>query len=174
MKRVNLLLLLLAVCCVFCGCSSFSKHKATNTEELRTEKFLDKPEQIIHFAYGKETALSTDALDATYSAFTEMMGTLRNVSTLKTAFRASSVKEWKKDCTCFEFRYAQRRNYVGQLDDGSLFTWGNLRFDAVLLVYYSGAIIAVPYIDGAYVGVNDLYLCLFFPETEINKFLSAV
>lgn len=55
-----------------------------------------------------------------------------------------------------------------------MFSWGELKFDAFLFIYYSGSLIAVPYLDNGYVGINDLFLFLNFPEEEITKFINII
>ena len=54
MKRLSFLSILLAICCFFAGFLPFSKHTVTNTEEIRTETFLDCPDYLICFTNGKE------------------------------------------------------------------------------------------------------------------------
>lgn len=90
-------------------------------------------------------------------------------------YEAMEVLEWKKEYTCFEFRYTQRHNYIGALSDsGSMFSWGELKFDAFLFICYSGGLIAVPYSDKDYVGINNLFLFLTFPEEEMTKFINII
>ena len=175
MKRVKVLAILLAACCFLVGCSSFSKHTVSNTEEVRTEIFLDKPDSAICITNGKEKQLSGDSLEEVYNAFMRLMNTLGQSDTLKTPFQSKRINEWKKEYTCFEFRYSQRHNYVGSLSDrGNMFSWGELKFDAFLFIYYSGGLIAVPYLDNGYVGINNLFLFLNFPEEEITKFINII
>lgn len=175
MKRGRFLAILLAACCFLVGCSSFSKHTVSNTEEIRSEVFLDKPDSVICITNGKEKQLSGDSLEAVYNSFMNLMDSLGETSTLKMPFQSKRVKEWKKECTCVEFRYTQRHNYVGTLSDsGSMFSWGELKFDAFLFIYYSGGLIAVPYSDKGYVGINNLFLFLTFPEEEITKFINII
>ena len=175
MKRINLLSILLIICCFLVGCSPFSKHSVSNTEEINSETFLDKPDYVICITNGNEKQLSFDSLETVYNEFMNLMDTLEQIDTLKTSFQPKLIKEWKQKYTCFEFRYTQRRNYVGILDNKtSLFSWGELRFDAFLFVYYSGGLIAVPYIENDYIGINDLFLFLTFPEEEINQFINII
>lgn len=55
-----------------------------------------------------------------------------------------------------------------------MFSWGELKFNAFLFIYYSGGLIAVPYLDNGYVGINNLFLFLNFPEEEITKFINII
>lgn len=142
---------------------------------MRTEIFLEKPDQLICIKKGEEKQLALEDSDTVYDAFMELMDTLQQTDSLKTPFQSRRVKEWKEKYTCLEFRYTQRRNYVGALDNGEgLFSWGDLRFDAFLFISYSGGLIAVPYLEDDYVGINNLFLFLTFPEEELNKFLKTV
>ena len=52
--------------------------------------------------------------------------------------------------------------------------WGNLQYDALLLVFWSGAVIAVPYRGSRYRDVDGLFLVLTFPADDMNAFLAAV
>ena len=175
MKRLSFLSILLAICCFFAGCSPFSKHTVANTEEIRTETFLDCPDYLICFTNGKEKQLSPDFAENVYNAFMSLTDALEETDALKTPFQSKYIDEWKREYTCFEFRYNRRRDYAGALkDEKGLFTWGEIRFDAFLFVYYSGGLIAVPYIDGNYFGVNDLFLFLDFPENEMNEFMNVI
>lgn len=176
MKKISLLSVFLAICCLLVGCSSpFSKHTVSNTEEVRSEMFLDKPDSVICITNGKEKQLSGDSLETVYNSFMNLMDSLGETSTLKTPFQSKHVNEWKKEYTCFEFRYSQRHNYVGTLsDESSMFSWGKLKFDAFLFIYYSGGLIAVPYSDKNYVGINNLFLFLTFPEEEITEFINTI
>lgn len=175
MKKINLFSVFLAMCCFLVGCSSFSKHTVSNTEEIRTEVFPDKPDSVICITNGKERQLPGDSLETVYNSFMNLIDSLEQTDTLKTPFQSKRVKEWKKEYTCFEFRYSQRHNYVGSLsDEGNMFSWGELKFDAFLFIYYSGGLIAVPYLDNGYVGINDLFLFLNFPEVEITKFINII
>lgn len=136
---------------------------------------MEKPDRLICIKKGTEKQLSSDALEAIYTAFMKLMDTLQHTDSLKTPFQLKYVKEWKEKYTCFEFRYVQRHNYTGRLDDEQgLFAWGNLRFDAFLFVSYSGGLIAVPYLADDYVGINDLFLFLTFPEEELNQFIALI
>ena len=178
MKKIRwkeLVIALIMACCFLVGCAPFSKHNVENIKEIQTEIFLDKPEDMIYIEGGEEKQLSAAFLDTVYEGFTELMKTLQRVDTLKIPFDVSRIEAWKKENTCFEFRYKQRRNYIGALEkDEGLFSWGDLRFDAFLFVYYSGGLIAVPYVDDNYVGINDLFLFLVFPEEDINNFISLI
>ena len=173
MKRISLCSILLAICFLV-SCSFFSKHTVTNKKEMRTEIFLEKPDYLICITNGTEKQLDSNSIETVYNAFMSLIDTLQQTGTLKTGFQSKKVKEWKKEYTCFEFRYMQRRNYIGALDDGEFFSWGELRFDAFLFIYYSGGLIAVPYIGNSYVGINNLYLFLEFPEEEMNKFMNVL
>lgn len=175
MKRGMFLAILLAACYFFVGCSSFSKHTVSNTKEIRTEVFPDKPDSVICITNGKERQPPGDSLETIYNSFMNLIDSLEQTDTLKTPFQSKRVKEWKKEYTCFEFRYSQRHNYVGSLsDEGNMFSWGELKFDAFLFIYYSGGLIAVPYLDNGYVGINNLFLFLNFPEEEITKFINII
>lgn len=175
MKRVSLVLILSVMCCFFTGCSNFSKHKVTNTEEVSTEIFLDKPDSLIRIKNGNEKQLSDDDSETVYNAFMNLMESFQNAETLKTQFRTELINEWKQKYTCFELRYTRRHNYVGNLyGEESLFSRAELKFDAFLFVYYSGGLIAVPYIDNNYVGINNLFLFLRFPDEEISRFISLI
>lgn len=183
MKRNNRTLLFktlticlsLLLCCFSAGCSSFSKHKVENAEEIRTETFLDKPDYIIRITDGNENRLSVEVSETVYNAFMDLMNALSQTSALKTPFRTKLINEWKSDYACFEFRYTRRRNYVGALnDENDMFSWGELKFDAFLFVCYSGGLIAVPYIGNNYTGINDLFLFLNFPEEEMNNFINIL
>ncbi len=175
MKRMRLFALLFAICCFFVGCSSFSKHTVTNTEEIRTEIFLEEPDSVVRIVEGEEERLSLESVDALYNGFMGLMRTLQRADTLKTPFAEKRIKEWKEGYTCFEFRYLQRRNYVGSLgNETELFTSGNLPFDAFLFVRYSGGLIAVPYLEDEYVGIDGLFLFLAFSEETLAEFMAIV
>ena len=69
MKRMNLLSILLIICCFLVGCSPFSKHSVSNTEEINSETFLDKPDYVICITNGNEKQLSFDSLETVYNEF---------------------------------------------------------------------------------------------------------
>ena len=174
MKKLHFLSILFAICLLFSSCSSFSRHTATNTEPINTAVFLNEPEEIIRIVNEKEEKLSQENADTIYKAFLDLIKKLEKTSSLKTQFHKKYIKEWKKENTCFEFRYSQRRNYTGSLDENDLFVWGNLQFDAFLFVYYAGNLIAVPYLKDNYVDINGLFLCLVFSEENLNDFMKII
>ena len=54
------------------------------------------------------------------------------------------------------------------------FTWGNIEFDAFLFINNSTSLIAIPYLENKYVGINNLYLLLKFEESNLNNFIKIV
>ena len=165
----------LLLCCFLIVCSSCSTYRVENKNEKETEIFLEKPDFLIHIANGREEQLSSQALNDVYNAFIPLIQKLQQTSTLKTKFNAKYIREWKKENICFEFRYKQRRNYTGKLSsEDNYISWENIRFDAFLFVYYSGGLMAIPYIENHYVGINDLFLFLVFNEQDLNKFLQTI
>lgn len=174
MKRIRLLPILLTLCCLFTSCSSFSKHTVVNIKEKHTEIFLEKPEQMVSIASGKEEKCLPEKLDVIYNSFMALMAELEQTDTLKTPFQENLVETWKKECTCIEFRYSQRRIYTGSLGKDALFSCEDLQFDAFLFVNYSGGLIAIPYIENRYVGINNVFLFLKFSETQLNNFIKII
>ena len=160
--------IILAVTLCLAGCTNFTKHSVQDDTPLQTTTFLDKPDKLVKIENGKETDL-TDVEDSIYEihkAFKELMQTEPLKDTLKTQFRTKHVTEWKKEYLCVEFRYDQRRAYQGGYEE--------IVFDAMLLVCYDGGIIAVPYLERAYKGVNGGYLFLVIPEEYLQTFKDVV
>ncbi len=176
MKAKTFLALLLAFT-VFAtsGCAIFSKHSVKNKTPLETETFAEKPEQIMSIKNGKEKSLKQEEIDSVYSAFEKLSATLEGTSSIKGPFSKRNISKWKETVFCLEFRYDQRRKFTGELKDNyNRFTWGNLQYDALLLVFWSGAVIAVPYRGSRYRDVDGLFLVLTFPADDMNAFLAAV
>ena len=164
-----------AFICLLLLCGCFSNHKVSNKNILKTDTFLEKPEQLVAIVNGKEKEINDEAINTIYEPFTNLIANIKYVDTLKTQFDSSKINEQKKNNTCFEFRYLQRRCYTNSLDSSSnYFTWGNIEFDAFLFINNSTNIIAVPYLENKYVGINNLYLLLEFEESNLNNFIKIV
>lgn len=50
----------------------------------------------------------------------------------------------------------------------------NIEFDAFLFINNSTNLIAIPYLENKYVGINNLYLLLEFEESNLNNFIKIV
>ena len=157
---------------LLCGC--FSHHTVSNKSVLKTDTFLEKPEQLVAIVNGKEKEISDETINTIYEPFTKLIASIKYVDTLKTQFDSSKINEWKKNNTCFEFRYLQRRCFTGSLDPKSSYFWGNIEFDAFLFINNSTSLIAIPYLENKYVGINNLYLLLKFEESNLNNFIKIV
>lgn len=165
---------LMSFICLLLLCGCFSHHKVSNKNILKTDTFLEKPEQLVAIVNGKEKEMNDEAINTIYEPFTKLIDGIKYVDTLKTQFDSSKINEWKKNNTCFEFRYLQRRYYTGSLDPKSSYFWGNIEFDAFLFINNSTNLIAIPYLENKYVGINNLYLLLEFEESNLNNFIKTV
>ena len=180
MRKRLIAVILLCAACVFslAGCG-YSRHRVKDKNALETEVFLDKPDSMVVTYHNKETELIGDEMDPVYEKFMELMSGLKSVSSLKMYFTQNKVREWRKEELCIEFRYDRRRNYTGTLvgseSNLDLFTWGNLKFDAMLLILDGyGGINAVPYYNGSYRGVSDHFLTLGFDRAACADFRDLV
>lgn len=182
MKRCLSILLCigLAMMVALGGCkkSGYSKHKVEVSEILQTEKFLDSPDFMIYMYNKSEQEFPQEEKAFLYEKFSELLKTLFDTSTLKTPFSIKYIDEWRDNNISIEFRYNQRHEFTGSLphssDSTDYFTWGSLKFDAFLLIFYSGSLIAVPYLEDNYVGTNDLFLVLDFPEEALTTFIETL
>lgn len=170
----------LALIITLSGCknSIYSKHKVKTTEIFQTKKFLDFPDSMVYMYNKSELEFSEEKKSFLYEKFSELMKTLFDTSTLKTPFNLEYIDEWRDNNISVEFRYNQRHEFTGSLQNypgaKEVFTWGNLKFDAFLLIYYSDSLIAIPYLEDTYVGINDLFLVLNFPEAPLSTFIEAL
>ncbi len=175
--KVKTILALMLAFTVFAtsGCAIFSKHSVKNKTPLETEIFAEKPEHIMSIKNGKEKSLKQEEIDSVYSAFEKLFAAFEETATIKMGFMKSEVRKMKETTFCLEFRYDQRRKFTGELkDDDNRFSWGDLQYDALLLIFWSGAVIAVPYRGSSYRDVDGLFLVLTFPADDMNAFLAAV
>ena len=169
----------LAAACFLGGCkgTGYSKHKVGNKEPLSSEVFLDEPDSMV-YTHGKaEKSLSEKQRTEVYEKFDGLMETLEYTDTLKTPFSISKANDFRREYGGVEFRYAQRRKFTGTLPSFSetdYFTWGDLKFDAFLFVPYGGELLAIPYLDDEYIGMDNLFLALSFPQESLAAFWKAV
>ena len=175
--KVKTILALMLAFTVFAtsGCAIFSKHSVKNKTPLETETFAEKPEHIMSIKNGKEKSLKQEEIDFVCSAFEKLYAAFEGTSSIKGPFSKRNISKWKETVFCLEFRYDQRRKFTGELkDDDNRFSWGDLQYDALLLIFWSGAVIAVPYRGSSYRDVDGLFLVLTFPADDMNAFLAAV
>lgn len=161
----------------FAGCNEYSSHSVKNSEIKQTQYFLDQPDIILCILNKKEKTLNEYAANEIYTEFIKLMSKMCYTDTLKNLFSEKYIDKWKNECIAFEFRYDQRREFTGSLPplgEKDFFTWGNLKFDAFLFVYYSETLIAIPYLEGKYMGINDLFLRLNFPVEDLKNFIEVV
>lgn len=169
----------LAAACFLGGCkeSGYSKHKVGNTEPILTNVFLDEPDSMVYMYDGREKALADGQRTEIYEKFCDLMESFGGTDTLKNPFSASKADDFRDQYGGVEFRYNRRRNFVGSLapyGGTDYFTWGELIFDAFLIVPYSSELMAIPYLDGEYIGINNLFLGLTFPQEVYGEFAAAI
>ncbi len=137
------------------------KHKVTNTEILETEVFLDVPDSVVYYDGSFENAVVLSGEDAAtiFSAFMELSQKQMGTSALKGYIMISLLPKKIEKVGAIEFRYDQRRAYVGdplerQLPGKRTYRWHFGKegpFDALLIVPdQERHLMVIPYCDGEY------------------------
>ena len=161
-----------------CTTQKYSKHKVANPEVLLTEVFLDHPDSAVYMYNQTEKKLSQENKTKIFNSFSTLMTYLLYTDSFEMPFNMERIDEWRDNNISIEFRYNQRHEFTGSLphssDSTDYFTWGGSKFEAFLLIYYSGSLIAVPYLEDTYVGINDLFLVLDFPEEALTTFIETL
>lgn len=173
----TLILALLSFFAVACSRQEYSKHKVTDKEALSTQKFLDEPDSMVYMYDGREKALTDGQRTEIYKKFCDLMEAFSGTDTLENLFSSSMADDFRNLYGGVEFRYNQRRNFVGSLApcaETNYFIWGELIFDAFLIVPHGSELMAIPYLDGEYIGINNLFLGLTFPQEAYGEFVAAL
>lgn len=74
---------------LLCGC--FSNHNVSNKNILKTDTFLEKPEQLVAIVKGKGKKIKEEAINTIYEPFTNLIANIKYVDTLKTQFDSSRI-----------------------------------------------------------------------------------
>ena len=138
------------------------KHQVTNTEILETEHFLDTPDSVVYYDGSFENVVELSAEDASaiHTAFNEMQVGFSGRRAYHGFFDTDALEEQIATRGGIEFRYAQRRRYVGEplryvavggRDSESWDPGEKGAFDAMLVVPVGDkGFLIVPYLDGEY------------------------
>lgn len=137
------------------------KHQVTNTEILETEHFLDAPDSVVYYdgSFENVVELLPEKANAIYTAFNEMQVGFSGRKAYHGFFDTDALEEKIATHGGIEFRYHQRRQYVGEplqykAVGGGEQSWDpgeKGAFDAMLVIPVGDkGFLIVPYLNGHY------------------------
>ena len=126
MKRIKSILLFCL--CILIVSSSIVSCKKDDSE---TDVFLPQPDRIEGMYAGKKLAFSQEQKEQVYTAFVNMMPSLKKCE--RAEERELIPMEYEKNDFSLNFQYDSEHTYVGELS-GVFNPIGNQAFDSVLLV----------------------------------------
>ena len=159
------------------------KHKVTNTEILETEHFLDTPDSVVYYDGSFENVVELSAEDASaiHTAFNEMQVGFFGRRAYHGFFDTDALEEQIATRGGIEFRYAQRRRYVGEplryvavggRDSDSWDPGEKGAFDAMLVIPVGDkGFLIVPYLDGNY--NETISYCVCYASLQYGAFDAA-
>ena len=158
------------------------KHRVTNTEVLETETFLDAPDSVVYYdgSFENVVELSAEKVSAIHAAFNEMQVGFSGKKGYHGFFDTDALEEKIATHGGIEFRYHQRRQYVGEplqyeAVGGGEQSWDpgeKGAVDAMLVIPVGDKVfLIVPYLDGNY--NETISYCVCYASLQYGAFDAA-
>ena len=180
-KRRQILITSISVLCVvtvlcfafwFFPLPRFVSFQNSQDEVVRTstDDFLPRPDEIVCRVEGKIIQLKSAEIDDVYSAFGRLMSEYEYTDEVATSYSELTRIRFQLENPSMEFRYHQRHEYVGD----QILPYRTFEYDAILMIFWSGAMIVVPYRGLSYEGIGLPCLQFYNGTFEFKNFLQEL